>query len=172
MAEKASELHQKMDLDSEFTASKGWLWRFCKCHGIRELSFQGEKLSADATAIDPCKRKLHEVMGKEGLTLEQLYNCDETELYYRMMQAKTLASRYENGAEGMKKQKDRVTLMERSNATGNHRLPLVLIGKSANPRCFKNINKDALPVKYCAQRSAWMNSSIFSDWLSIYLFHQ
>ena len=51
-----------------------------------------------------------------------------------------------------------------SNATGNHKLPLVLIGKSVNPRCFKNINKDALPVKYCAQKSAWMNSSIFSDW--------
>lgn len=41
---------------------------------------------------------------------------------------------------------------------------MILIGKSANPRCFKNINKDALPVKYCAQKSAWMNSSIFSDW--------
>ena len=35
LAEKASELHQKMELDSEFTASKGWLWRFCKRHGIR-----------------------------------------------------------------------------------------------------------------------------------------
>ena len=93
-----------------------------------------------------------------------MYNCDETGLYYRMLPAKTLASRYEKRAEGMKKQKDRVTLMACSNATGNHKLPLVLIGKSANPRCFKNINKDALPVKYCAQKSAWMNSSIFSDW--------
>ena len=69
------------------------------------MSLQGEKLSADATAIDPFKRKLQEVMDKEGLTLEQLYNCDETELYYRMLPAKTLASRYEKGAEGMKKQK-------------------------------------------------------------------
>ena len=153
-----------MELDSEFTASKDWLWRFCKRHGIRELSLRGEKLSADATAIDPFKRKLQEVMEKEGLTLEQLYNCDETGLYYRMLPAKTLASRYEKGAERMKKQKDRVTLMACSNATGNHKLPLVLIGKSANPRCFKNINKDALPVKYCAKKSAWMNSSIFSDW--------
>ena len=127
------------------------------------MSLQGEKLSADATAIDPFKRKLQEVMEK-GLTLEQLYNCDETGLYYRMLPAKTLASRYEKGAEGMEKQKDCVTLMACSNATGNHKLPLVLIGKSANPRCFKNINKAALPVKYCAQKSAWMNSNIFSDW--------
>jgi len=36
---------------------------------------------------------------EKGLTLEQLYNCDETGLYYRMMPAKTLASRFEKGAE-------------------------------------------------------------------------
>ena len=57
-----------------------------------------------------------------------------------------------------------MTLMACSNATGNHKLPFVLIGKSATSRCFENINKDALPVKYCAQKRAWMNCSIFSDW--------
>ena len=81
-------------------------------------------------------------MEKDGLTLEQLYNCDETGLYYRMLPEKTFASRFEKGAEGMKKQqKDCVTLMACSNATGNHELPLVLIGKSANRRCFKNIKE-------------------------------
>ena len=64
----------------------------------------------------------------------------------------------------MKKQKDMVTLMACSNATGKHKLPLVCIGKSRNPRCFKNINKDALPVRYYAQRSAWMDCSIFTTW--------
>ena len=82
------------------------------------MSLQGEKLSADATAIDPFK--LQEVMEKEGSTLEQSYNCDETGLYYRMMPAKTLASRYEKGAEGMKKQKDRVTLMMQQLITNYH----------------------------------------------------
>ena len=71
-----------------------------------------------------------------------------------------------------KQQKDCVTLMEFSNATGNHELPLVLIGKSANRRCFQNNNKNSVPVNYCAQKSACMNSSIFRDWLSICLFHQ
>ena len=162
-----------MELDSEFITSKGWPWRFCKCHSIREFLLQGEKLTADATGINPFKRKLQEVMEKDGLTLEQLYNCDETGLYYRMLPEKTFASRFEKGVEGMKKQqKDCVTLMACSNATGNHELPLVLIGKSANRRCFKNINKNFLPVNYCAQKSVCMNSSIFRDWFINILFHQ
>lgn len=64
----------------------------------------------------------------------------------------------------MKKQKERVTLMACSNATGSHKLPLMFIGRAANPRCFKNVNKSALPVVYYPQKIAWVNAEIFSDW--------
>lgn len=40
-----------------------------------------------------------------------------------------------------------------------------MIGKSLNPRCFKNINKSALPVIYRANSKAWMRSDIFIEWL-------
>jgi len=117
------------------------------------LPLLGEKLSADSSSIDPFKAKMQQVMEKEGLTLKQLYNSDETELYYRMMPAKTLASKFEKGAEG-RKNKNHVTLIACSNATGNHKLPLVVIGKSSNSRCFKHINnKSALPVHYCGQKN-------------------
>jgi DDE superfamily endonuclease len=41
----------------------------------------------------------------------------------------------------------------------------LVIGKSLNPRCFKNINKSALPVIYRANSKAWMRSDIFIEWL-------
>ena len=110
-------------------------------------------------------------MEQEGLTLEQLYNCDETGLQYRMLPDKTLACRHEKGAADMKKQKDRVTLMACSNATGKHKLPLVCIGKSRNPRCFKNINKDALPVRYYAQRSAGWIAPFFQPGFKMNLYY-
>ena len=54
---KARELDQRLievQGDSghtkEFTASSGWLWHFCQHHSIRQLSLQGEKLSADQPA--------------------------------------------------------------------------------------------------------------------------
>ena len=39
-----------------------------------------------------------------------------------------------------------------------------MIGKFAKPRCFKNVNMDALPVIHKSQRNAWMNSEIFAEW--------
>ena len=49
--------------------------------------------------------------------------------------------------------------MNSSNATGTHKVQLLLIGKSQNPRCFKGINN--LPVVYRGQENAWMNSKMF-----------
>ena len=167
LREKAQLFYQQLHGDSSsstFQASTGWQWRFCQRHGIRQLSLQGEKLSADLDAPDPFREKLLKLIEDEGFTLEQIYNCDETGLYYRMLPEKTLAARSENEAPGMKKQKERITLMACSNATGSHKLPLMFVGKAQNPRCFKHVNKSALPVKYYAQMNAWVDSVIFADW--------
>ncbi len=108
LCEKATQLHNmKINEDSppEFKASKGWLWRFCSRHGMRQLCISGEKLSSDNTAPDPFKKELHALMEKEGLTLEHLYNCNETGLCYKMLPAKTIACRTEKEAPGIKKMK-------------------------------------------------------------------
>ena len=158
-------MHKKQ-LPHRCTASSGWLWRFCNRHGIRGLRLQGEKLSADTEAPEPFKKELQDVMELEGLTLEQIYNCDETGLYYKMLPTKTLATKAEKNASGMKKQKEQVTLLACSNASGSHKLPLLFIGKAANPRCFKNVNKAALPVVYKSQKNAWADAAIFTDWFN------
>ncbi len=59
------------------------------------------------------------LMEREGLTLEHLYNCDETGLCYKMLPTKTIACRTEKEAPEIKKMKERVTLMACANATGN-----------------------------------------------------
>ncbi|GBM70485.1 Jerky -like [Araneus ventricosus] len=62
------------------------------------------------------------------------------------------------------KDEDRVTILEFANASGSHRVKLTLVGKSKKPRCFKIINKTALPVHYMHQKSACMNPTLFSEW--------
>ena len=102
------QLHAGEATSPSFTASSGWLWRFYNHHGIRELCSQGEKLSADVAAPEPFRKELLDFTEREALTLKQIYNCDETGLYYRMLPPKTLTSKLEKNAPGMKKQKERV----------------------------------------------------------------
>ncbi len=71
-------------------------------------------------------------MEEQSLTLEQII----TGLNYRMLPEKTLAARSEKGAMGMKKQKERVTLLACFNASGSHKLPLAFIHKSKKTPLF------------------------------------
>lgn len=52
-----------------------------------------------------------------------------------------------------KKSKERITVLVGANMTGTEKLPLLVIGKSANPRCFKNKN---IPMKYEHNQKSWM----------------
>ncbi|GFS31328.1 jerky protein homolog-like [Trichonephila inaurata madagascariensis] len=51
-----------------------------------------------------------------------------------------------------------------ANASGTHTLPLLVIGKSKKPCYFKNVS--CHPTLYKVQKSAWMNSTLFSEWYS------
>ena len=46
---------------------------------------------------------------------------------------------------------------------GSEKLPLLVIGKSRNPRCMKNCH--SLPVLYESNSKAWMTTAIFEKWL-------
>lgn len=170
LQEKAK--HFSMQLNGEsadhesFKASTGWLDKFKNRYGIRNLSIQGEKLSAAEETVEPFLQKLNKVIEERGLILEQIYNADETGLLWKCLPQRTLVSCREKSAPGFKKAKDRLTVLGCTNATGTHKLKPVLIGKSAKPRCFKNVNMDALPVTYKSQRNAWMNSEIFAEWFT------
>ena len=107
-------------------------------------------------------KKLQELIENESLTLNQIYNCDEMGLCYRLLVQKTFAAVKESEAPGMKNPKEWITLMAWSNATGTHKLPLLFVRKAQNPRCFKNIVKMALPVQFYTQKRAWVICDIFS----------
>ncbi len=67
--------------------------------------------------------------------------------------------------EGRKQNKERITLTICCNGDGSDRLPLWVIGKYKNPRCFKNINKNTFGCQYWNNSKAWMTREIFLEWL-------
>ena len=45
------------------------------------------------------------------------------------------------------------------------KLTLLVIGKSAKPRCFKRVNVSNLGIYYRFNKKAWMTAQIFREWL-------
>ncbi|XP_033222474.1 tigger transposable element-derived protein 2-like isoform X2 [Belonocnema kinseyi] len=145
--EKARILDEKLNGSQTFKASNGWLYAFQKRYGVR---LKGEKTSNDPS--------------------------DESGILWRLWTACTLPLRIEE-KESLEREecKDRVTALFCANASGNHRIPLLLIGKSETPTCLHNLmkkysedqrlkNLQSLGVIYTHQNSAWMDKSIFLLW--------
>lgn len=77
-----------------------------------------------------------------------MYKVDESELFWRALPSKTDVSHDEKTAPGRKVRKEPVTMLPRVNASGTHRLTMVVIGKAKKLRVFENID---LPVHYYGQ---------------------
>src|SRR5271169_5762918 len=88
---------------------------------------------------------------------------DETGLFYRMQSNYSLATRQ---LEGSRRNKERLTIVICTNGSGSHKLPLWIIGKSKNPCCLKNINRNNIGCEYQANQKAWMTRTLFNEWLS------
>lgn len=114
--------------------------------------------------MEPFIEELKKVIDSEGYSRDQIFNGDETGLWWRMTPSCSLNASGIAKAANFKKSKERVTLMGCANASGNFRLPLVFINKSKKPRCFKDIDMNRLPVTYYAQNKSWMDCKIFHDW--------
>ena len=92
--------------DHEFKASSGWLEKFKTWHGIRNLSIQGEKLSAAEETVEPFRKKLHKVTKEKNLIPEQSTNyANETGLLWKCLPRRTLVSCRKNLLQDSKKQR-------------------------------------------------------------------
>ncbi|KAJ8961705.1 hypothetical protein NQ318_021305 [Aromia moschata] len=75
---KAKQFHASLNVDSNFSASNGWLARFKKRHGIRCLNIKGEKLSANEDDANAFREGLKAYLENHGYKLDNIYNGDET----------------------------------------------------------------------------------------------
>ncbi|XP_018576379.1 tigger transposable element-derived protein 2-like [Anoplophora glabripennis] len=157
---KARFFHKKLT-GSDFSASRGWLDNFKKRHGIRQLKVSGEKVSSNAEAVQPFQEKFLKEIREKDLCPEQIYNADESGLFWKVLPDKTLASSAETSASGSKVSKERITFMPCANSIGNHKLQLLVVGKAKKPRSFGSVK---LPVHYQGQMRAWVTRDIFLEW--------
>ena len=90
---------------------------------------------------------------------------DETGQFFRALPNRSLTEASQS-CTGGKKSKDRLTCAFFVNACGGKDKPII-IGKLANPRCFRGIqDRSLLPCDYFNQPKAWMNSDNLMEILS------
>ena len=117
----------------EPTMSNGWIHNFLKRHELKHRSMNGE--SGSLTMTDQIIEKTPEIRNiLKDYDLKDIYNMDETGLYYRQAPTKTISR---NPVPGVKVDKTRLTIAFFCNAAGTSKIAPIIIGKFKKPRCFK-----------------------------------
>lgn len=147
----------------DFKSSEGWVARFKGRHNIVKRKIVGKKLSADESSVEPFKQKLRAYILSNNLYSYQIYNADETGLYWKGLPEKNLAMRSEGCVPGRKVNKDRLSAMMFANADSTDRITCAIVGKSKKPRVLQHCS-DRLPVKYYNPQNAWFTQEIFLSW--------
>ncbi|XP_036364351.1 tigger transposable element-derived protein 1-like [Octopus sinensis] len=153
--------HEK---DVEFKASQGWFMRFKERRSYHSIKEQSESASAveQAAAEFPCALK--KIIEENGFLPEQIFNVNETGLYWKKLPDRSFISKEEKTIPGYKASKERVTIMLGGNCAGDFKLKPLLVYHAHNPRALKNIPKASLPVIWMANSKALVTVVVFEDW--------
>ena len=146
--------------ESDLKLSSGWLQKFKQRHNIKQHTLHGEADSVDRAALALSRIELKTLIGQYEPV--DVFNFDESALFYRLPPNKTLATMKRNGKKG---EKDRITVAFCCNMAGTEKMDIVVIGKSKEPRAFRHANVGSMPFTYYNNATAWQNRSTFGDWL-------
>lgn len=151
-------------IQQAFCASHGWFEKFKQRHSLHNLKLKGEQSSADIIAAQEYPEKFSELISAHSYTRDQIFNADETGLYWKKMPDRTFVAKSIKSASGYKTAKDRITILFCSNASGDYIMKPLVINKAQTPRAFKGIIKENLPVYWMANKKAWVTAATFSHW--------
>ncbi|GBN56331.1 hypothetical protein AVEN_33233-1 [Araneus ventricosus] len=94
----------------------------------------------------------------KGYDDRDIFNADETDLFYRVLPEKTLCLESEK-CSGGKSSKERLTLLLCCNTLEDFEIPIV-IGKAKKPRCFKNMIEELAKSVSVLDAISWTTSAL------------
>lgn len=159
-ASTSDAVKQKLEV---FMAGQTWVRNFVKRQDLQSKVLHGEAGSVDPELVKEGMTEIREACKKYPPS--RIFNVDETGILWKLMAKRTYLSQRENrkttrGTKAMKF-KDRLSAYMCANADGSVKVPMSIIGKAKNPRCFKGTD---CPLKYFSQTNAWSDSATFLKW--------
>ncbi|GBM22811.1 Tigger transposable element-derived protein 1 [Araneus ventricosus] len=149
---------------------RGWFDNFRKRTVIHSVVRHGEAASSDVKAAENYLKTFSELIEANGYIPQQVFNCDETGLFWKKMPNRTYITAEEKIMPGHKPMKDRLTLALCANASGDCKIKPLLVYHSENPRAFKShkILKEKLQVMWRANPKAWVTRQFFVQWVNLF----
>ncbi|KAG7163294.1 Tigger transposable element-derived protein 1-like 77 [Homarus americanus] len=147
-----------------FNASSGWLQKFKKRNKITNINIGGEEASADRVAAREFPPFLREIMEEGQYTDNQVFNMDESGLFWKKLPYKTFVVKNASKCRGRKLQKERITVLFTTNASGTCKLKLSVIHTACKPHAYKSMDMAKLNVHWLTARKAWMFSTLSLSW--------
>lgn len=99
---------------------------------------------------------------------KDIYNMDETGLFWRLSPSNDLSSA---PGPGVKKNKARITVVLCANAAGTDRFKPWFIGHAKTPRAPRNVNMETMGGVWRFNKRAWMTTIIMGEWLQKFYEH-
>lgn len=164
LQQKALELNNMLDGSKTFKATSGFLSKFKKRHNIGGTHNRKKKGPSDHETNDQFRKEFSKYITTNEIPLDNVYNADATGLFWKMSlnNRKSLIANDELEASEIQPFKDRITLILCTNATGSHKLPILIVGKVSKPRCFTNVQ--SCPVIYTGQKHACIDRELMLYW--------
>jgi hypothetical protein len=119
-----------------FEASSGWPQNFLFRHNIKSNLLFGEACIVNRQVTARYQAILPSLL--EGYAPHDIYNCDETALFWKCLPARSLTISKEECGLG-KQSKERITVLLACNMAGTFLKPMI-IGKSKSSRALKQVN--------------------------------
>ncbi|GBL98026.1 Tigger transposable element-derived protein 6 [Araneus ventricosus] len=125
--EKAQEILKKLNVECDASFSSGWLHKFKLRHSITGKTVSGESGDDDCETVEDCIQNQFPNLIKR-YEQKDIFNADETGLFYNLLPSKTLALKSDT-CHGRRKSNVRLTVLWCANADGSEKLPPLIIGK-------------------------------------------
>jgi hypothetical protein len=90
LQEKGLEFAKSLKIENEIKCANGWVYKFKQRNGLHKVNFSGEANSAPLATLSEERLRLKRLL--LNYSREDIYNADETGLFFRMEPNQTLAT--------------------------------------------------------------------------------